>query len=555
MTTVPKDAGLVSWLDRNLYRPVPIVALAVLTGWSGVILLVMGRQAGWPLVVLANGLGVLATLRGRELGRYRSATLQAALVTADQRNRELETLRELAGSLLSGREFAQLCSEVAEAAMDLLRAETGVVTMVVEEGRFIKVVAASGPLEQVIGALVPMDHSLVGWAVTNDEPVLSADMESDLRDYQLAHAPIRLVSCAIVPLRSGGIILGTVSAYNRLDGRPFSQSDVNLLDTLGELVALGLDRASVLQDLQQSTASLRTKNLELQRATKLKSAFLANMSHELRTPLNAIIGFSDLLLTEETGPLNVQQQDFLGSVLRNGRHLLELINSVLDLSKIEAGHAKLDLAPTDLREAVTGAVADTASLRSAKSQKCQIQMNDEPFVAIVDGHRVRQVLFNFLSNASKFTHEGGHITLSVVRTTVPLPVLSTSDDTSSQRRLVTREAIWISVADDGTGIKESDMSRLFTEFSQVDSSASRRQRGTGLGLVLSKRFVELHGGTIGAESIYGSGSSFWFLLPVDGPGTRPGFTVSKAKVPSRLLSTRPNPLNDELVRRGSRGCW
>jgi len=522
VTTVPKDTSLVSWLDRNLYRPVPIVALAVLTGWSGVILLVMGRQAGWPLVVLATGLGILATLRGREVGRYRSATLQAALGTADQRNRELETLRELAGSLLSGREFAQLCSEVAEAAMDLLRAETGVVTMVVEEGRFIKVVAASGPMEQVIGALVPMDHSLVGWSVTNDEPVLSADMESDLRDYQLAHAPIRLKSCAIVPLRSGGIILGTVSAYNRLDGRPFSQGDVNLLETLGDLVALGLDRASVLQDLQQSEATLRTKNLELQRATKLKSEFLANMSHELRTPLNAIIGFSDLLLTEETGPLNTKQQDFLGSVLRNGRHLLALINNVLDLAKIEAGHVQLELAPTDLREAVTGAVADTASLLAAKSQECRIQMNDEPFVAMADGHRVRQVLFNFLSNASKFTQDGGHITLSVVRTTVPLPVMSTIDGPSPERRLVTREAIWISVADDGIGIKEHDMSRLFTEFTQVDSSASRRHRGTGLGLALSKQFVELHGGTIGAESIYGSGSSFWFLLPVDGPGTRPG---------------------------------
>ncbi|MEE8360973.1 MAG: GAF domain-containing protein, partial [Gemmatimonadales bacterium] len=199
MTTATKDTDLLRWLDRNLYRPVPIVALAVLTGWGGVILLVMGQQAGWSLVVVTTGLGVLATLRGRALGGYRRATLQTALATADQRNRELETLRELAGSLLSGREFAQLCSEVAEAAMDLLRAETGVVAMVVEEGRFIKVVAASGPLEQVIGALVPMDHSLVGWSVTNDEPVLSADMESDLRDYQLAHAPIRLKSCAIVP--------------------------------------------------------------------------------------------------------------------------------------------------------------------------------------------------------------------------------------------------------------------------------------------------------------------------------------------------------------------
>ena len=183
MTTVPKDTGLVSWLDRNLYRPVPIVALAVLTGWSGVILLVMGRQAGWPLVVLANGLGILATLRGRELGRYRSATLQAALGTADQRNRELETLRELAGSLLSGREFAQLCSEVAEAAMDLLRAETGVVTLVVEEGRFIKVVAASGPLEQVIGALVPMVRTIQArWVILRIMRILRKRMYCDQRN-------------------------------------------------------------------------------------------------------------------------------------------------------------------------------------------------------------------------------------------------------------------------------------------------------------------------------------------------------------------------------------
>jgi len=519
VTTDAKDTGILHWLDRSLYKPVPLVSLAILTGWLGVLMLARGRPAGWAFVVLTTILGVLATLRGRELGQQRSATLHAALATADQRNRELDTLRELSGSLLAGREFAQLCREVAEAAMYILQAETGVVTMVVEEGRFIKVVAASGPLEPVIGALVPMDHSLVGWAVTNDEPVLSADMEADLRDYQVAHAPIRLKSCAIVPLRSGGIIIGTVSAYNRLDGRPFSQSDAELLKALGDLVALGLDRASVLQDLQQSETTLRVKNLELQRATQLKSEFLANMSHELRTPLNAIIGFSDLLLTEETGALNAQQQDFLGSVLRNGRHLLSLINSVLDLSKIEAGHEQLDLAPTDLREAVSGAVTDTASLRAAKSQECQIQMNDEPFVALADDHRVRQVLFNFLSNASKFTHDGGHITLSIVRTTVPLPVVP--DGSGGVSRLINREAIWVSVADDGIGIKSTDISRLFTEFTQVDSSASRRERGTGLGLALSKQFVELHGGTIGVESIYGSGSSFWFLLPVDGPGVRP----------------------------------
>jgi signal transduction histidine kinase len=503
-----------------LYRPVPIVILALITGWSGVVLLARQHWLGWFLVVVTTAMAVLATHRGRTLARARSEGLRAALFSADLRNQELETLRSLAGSLLSGREFLELCGQVADAAMDLLQAETGVVTMVVEEGRFVKVVAASGPMASVVGSLVPADHSLVGWSVTEDEPVLSADMESDLRDYQLAHSPIRLKSCAIVPLRSGGINIGTVSAYNRIDGRPFSQADVNLLDALGDLVALGLDRASVLQELKQNEAALTAKNVELQRATRLKSEFLANMSHELRTPLNAIIGFSDLLLTDHPGPLNDQQRDFLESVLRNGRHLLSLINSVLDLSKIEAGHAQLDLAPTDLRQAVTGAVADTASLRAGKAQECQIQMNDEPFMAVADGHRVRQILFNLLSNASKFTQEEGHITLSVVRTLVPLPVPATrqSDDQgTSSPRLVNREAIWVSVADDGIGIKDDDLSRLFTEFTQVDSSASRRQRGTGLGLALSKKFVEMHGGTIGAESIFGSGSCFWFLLPAEGP--------------------------------------
>ncbi|MBA3893142.1 MAG: hypothetical protein H0X69_05535 [Gemmatimonadales bacterium] len=124
------------------------------------------------------------------------------------------------------------------------------------------------------------------------------------------------------------------------------------------------------------------------------------MSHELRTPLNAIIGFSDLMLTEGVGDINPQQREFLEAVLRNGRHLLELINGVLDLSKIEAGRMALSLAPTDLREAITGAVADTASLRSSKRQEVWLELDDRPLAVVADGVRVRQVLFNLLSNAS-----------------------------------------------------------------------------------------------------------------------------------------------------------
>jgi signal transduction histidine kinase len=247
------------------------------------------------------------------------------------------------------------------------------------------------------------------------------------------------------------------------------------------------------------------------------------MSHELRTPLNAIIGFSDLILEGGVGPISEQQREFLEAVLRNGRHLLGLINSVLDLSKIEAGRMSLDLARTDLREAVTDAVSDTASLRSAKRQECTLHLDDASLAVVADGARVRQILFNLLSNASKFTAEGGDITLSALRTRAPLHL--PAGRLGDERRAVTQEVVWVSVADSGIGIAPGDMDKLFKEFSQVESSASRQAQGTGLGLALCKKFVEMHGGTIGAESIPGRGSSFWFMLPTEGPVRRPPATA------------------------------
>ena len=137
---------------------------------------------------------------------------------------------------------------------------------------------------------------------------------------------------------------------------------------------------------------------------------------------------------------------------------------------------------------------------------------------MADGVRVRQILFNLLANASKFTGEGGVITLSAARTRAPLPV--PSDRTADEPRMVTQDVVWVSVIDSGIGIQESDLPLLFQEFTQVDTSASRQAQGTGLGLALSKKFVEMHGGTIGADSIPGRGSTFWFILPADGPVRR-----------------------------------
>lgn len=450
------------------------------------------------------------------MARERNTTLSRALEASAARNRELERLRHLAATLLSGRGVVELQEEVARAAADLLEAESGGVAMVVEEGRFVKVVAATGPLAATVGHLLPMDESLVGWVVVNDTPMVSDDMDADPRSYQLVSIPIPLTTTAIVPLRSAGIVVGTVAVYNRLDGRPFSDHDLQLLQILGDQVVVGLDRAAVLEESRRSEQALAAKNRELQRATRLKSEFLANMSHELRTPLNAIIGFSDLMLTGDVGPVSDLQREFLESVLRNGRHLLGLINSVLDLSKIEAGRMTLSLATTDLREAILAAVADTASLRAAKGQHCVVAMDEaEPLVVLADAVRVRQVLFNLLANASKFTPEGGQISLTGVRTRTPIPV--PADRAGDAPRLLSRDAVWISVVDTGIGIRPEDMAKLFQEFSQLDSAFNRQQQGTGLGLALSKSFVELHGGTIGADSVPGAGSTFWFILPVDGP--------------------------------------
>jgi signal transduction histidine kinase len=491
--------------------------LAVALGWAAIMLIRRGRMEGYALAALATGLAALSLQRNAILRRRYETRVRAALGTAAARNRELETLRRLASSLLAGRELPELFREIAVAATELLQSKVGLVCMLVEEGRFLKVVAAAGGPPDMVGELVPTDQSLVGWVATTEEPLVSENIKADPRNYHISEQSVDLTTCAIIPLRSAGVVIGTVSVYDRADGQLFSPSDLNLLETLGNQVVVGLDRTNMLTESRQNAEALAAKNVELLRTTQLKDQFLANMSHELRTPLNAIIGFSDLLLTEELGPVNSQQRDFLDSVSRNGQHLLELINDVLDLSKIEAGRMKLDFARTELAEAIQGAVADTESLRSSKQQTCALQLDDSPFAIVADGTRVRQILFNLLSNASKYTPNGGHINISAVKTQAPLPY--SVNGASGDLRLVTRDAVWVSVMDNGIGIRPEDLSTLFTEFTQVDSTASRDQQGTGLGLALCKRFVELHGGAIGVESIYGTGSAFWFILPIEGPRT------------------------------------
>lgn len=505
-------------LSERLLSPAVLTMVTLVVGVIALGLTWAGRPLGFVFGLTAILLATTALWRGRTLGRRRSKTMKAALSAASGRNQELEALRHLAQVLLSGRDLSELLQEVCRFAADLVAAESAAIGLVVEEGRFLRIVAGTGRMEHALQRLIPTDRSLSGWVVTHDEAVVVEDMSADPRSFEFEDTPRDLKATAMTPLRSGGLVIGVVCVFNRREGGTFTPEHLELLRALADQAAIGFDRAHMHEESRRSEQELARKNVELERATRLKNEFLANVSHELRTPLNAIIGFSELLLTGDLGEVRPEHRDFIESINRNGKHLLRLINSVLDVSRIDADRMLLELSETDLIQAIRGAAADTESLRLARRQTCRLELPDEHLYALADAVRVQQVLFNLLSNAAKFTPEGGEVVLRALATTTPLPV--PGDRTGERARLERREAIWVSVGDTGMGIRTEDLGKLFQEFSQVDASASRRVQGSGLGLALSKRLVELHGGQIGCESIYGKGSTFWFILPTEGPVRR-----------------------------------
>jgi protein-histidine pros-kinase len=231
----------------------------------------------------------------------------------------------------------------------------------------------------------------------------------------------------------------------------------------------------------------------LQEANRLKSVFLANMSHELRTPLNAIIGFSEFLIDEKPGALNPKQKEYLADVLNSGRHLLQLINDVLDLSKVEAGKMEVRTELFSVRQAIEEVCTGTASMAAAKGIAIRREITDTIDQVDLDRQKFIQVLYNLLSNAVKFSNDGSEVSISATR----------HDG-----------ALEVSVRDWGMGILREDLEKLFVEFQQLDSGSARRFEGTGLGLALTKKLVEVQGGSIAVESERGRGSKFTIRLPL-----------------------------------------
>ena len=238
----------------------------------------------------------------------------------------------------------------------------------------------------------------------------------------------------------------------------------------------------------------RKQAIELEYANRMKSEFLANMSHELRTPLNGIIGFTEFLIDEKPGPLRPKQKEYLGDVLNSARHLLQLINDVLDIAKVEAGKMELHPETFPVRKAVEEVATVIKSIAQKKRIAVGIEVSDGLDAVTLDQHKFKQVLYNLLSNAVKFSDEGGQVDIHV--------------------RRLDPHRLEVQVRDTGIGIKAKDINRLFAEFEQLDSGIARRFEGTGLGLALTKKIVEFQGGHIGVESEQGKGSVFTVVLPV-----------------------------------------
>ncbi len=342
-------------------------------------------------------------------------------------------------------------------------------------------------VEALRAAPLRKGEGLMGRAAQMREPIQIPDItepgayQSGVRDTLIRFGYRALLS---VPLLREDHIIGSLS-FNRKAPGEFPAELVDVLKTFATQSALAIQNARLFREIAE-------KSRQLEAASRHKSEFLANMSHELRTPLNAIIGFSEVLAQGMFGAINEKQTEYLHDILESGRHLLSLINDILDLSKIEAGRMELEASEFDFPQAIQNAVTLVRERALRRDIALHHVIDDRVADIRADERKIKQVLLNLLSNAIKFTPEGGKIDVLVA---------------------LGDGLVEVSVTDTGVGIAAEDQETVFEEFRQV-GTVDKKAEGTGLGLALSRKFVELHGGTIWVTSAVGIGSTFTFRLPV-----------------------------------------
>ncbi len=458
-----------------------------------------------PLTVRGEPIGQLAVANWQEISPE-AADLVAAI--AERVSAQLETLR-LAEELQKRAAELQTVATVSSTASTVLDPDTLLQSVVdLTKERFglyhahiyllneawqtLLLAAGAGEVGKIMVAdqhAIPMsmEQSIVARAVRERHVIIVNDVAAEPN-----HLPNPLLpetrSEMAVPMIVGDKVLGVFDVQSTQLNR-FTEEDANIYATLTSQVGVALQNARLYAEQSATLAQLR----ELDR---LKSSFLANMSHELRTPLNSILGFADVILEELDGPLTENMTNDLKLIQKNGQHLLHLINDVLDMAKIEAGRMNLNLEDFQVMELLEEVINLTSSLASERDNALFIEPDADATIEIhADRTRMRQVMLNLVNNAIKFT-ERGRISIN------------------AERR---NQVVLISVRDTGVGIPPENLEDVFKEFTQVDTSTTRKAGGTGLGLPISRRLVEMHGGRLWAEStgIPGEGSAFLVELPIE----------------------------------------
>ena len=406
---------------------------------------------------------------------------------------ELKALGEVGQAVSSTLDLENVLATIVSHAVQLSGTDCGVIYEYDEGTQEFHLRASHRMEEEVVDALraapIHLGEGVTGQAVTTRAPVQVPDILDQRESTGTRVRPMltRLGyrSLLAIPLFREQQILGGLTVWRRQSGN-FKPEIVKLLQTFATQSALAIQNARLFHEIED-------KSRQIEAANRHKSEFLANMSHELRTPLNAIIGFSEVLSEKMFGELNEKQSEYIDDIFSSGRHLLSLINDILDLSKVESGRMELDVTTFDLPLAIDNALTLVRERATRHGIRLHHTIDERLGDVAGDERKVKQILLNLLSNAVKFTPESGHIDVDAA---------------------LTDGAVEISVSDTGIGIAAEDQETIFEEFRQVGADYSHKREGTGLGLTLTKKFVEMHGGKIWVTSEVGKGSTFTFTLPI-----------------------------------------
>jgi signal transduction histidine kinase len=402
---------------------------------------------------------------------------------------ELKALGEVSQAVSSTLDLEKVLATIVAHAVELSGTESGAIHEFDETTEQFQLRATHRMSQELIQAIrenpINLGEGSLGRAGIKREAVQVPDiLEESTYPHRKVMQRDGLRALLAVPLLREDKIIGGLVVRRKAPGK-FQKETVDLLQNFATQSALAIQNARLFREIEE-------KGRELEIASKHKSEFLANMSHELRTPLNAILGYTELILDSIYGEVPEKIQEVLKALEKNGRHLLGLINEVLDLSKIEAGRLALSLNDYSMREVVQTVFSAVEPLAAEKNLALKVTVPSDLAPGKGDEQRISQVFLNLVGNAIKFTEEG-EVKVEV----------KASDG-----------MFLVSVSDTGPGLSEADQEKIFEEFHQADSSSTREKGGTGLGLSIAKRIIEMHGGRIWVESSLGKGSTFWFTLPV-----------------------------------------